>query len=196
VKIAEAGKVAARAVETGIAGAARIGGAKIPAIVAAVTEIRLSIWAIRAPLHLLGRCLRRRGLGLWRGLQAMPAALLGALALVGLMALNLVREVGGAATWRRGLCLGLRCAWPSRVGTGAATAGTAMLRTALAGAAITMTMTMFIPGLRESGCGGQGQNSDRYQQAAHLILRENTARLITGLYRFGFPLAPLWSMNA
>jgi hypothetical protein len=124
---------------------------------------------------------------------AAPGAL-PLLALVRLVALNLVGEIGGATMCRRGLHLGRRRGWPCRART--ATARTAVLLTTLAGAAVTMTMTMFLLGLCENRCSGQGQDSDRYQQAAHLILHENTARLITGLYRFGFPLAPLWSADA
>jgi len=147
---------------------------------------------------------------LWRGFRtAVATAFLKAtfrpLALVGLMALNLIGEAGGTATrWRAllpHLRLGLRLRWParpSRVGAAMAAAmlATTMLATTLAGVAIAMTVAMLLPRLGESGCGGQGQNGNGYQQTAHLILRENTARLITGLYRFGFPLAPLWSAHA
>jgi hypothetical protein len=58
------------------------------------------------------------------------------------------------------------------------------------------TAVMVMSGLSERGGGGQGQDGNGYQQTAHVILREITARLITGLYRFGFPLARLWSAHA
>jgi hypothetical protein len=65
------------------------------------------------------------------------------------------------------LRLGLRRAWPFHAGTGAAAAGPAMLRTALARAAITMTVTMFFPGLRQNRRDGQCQGGNGYQQATH-----------------------------
>jgi hypothetical protein len=131
---------------------------------------------------------------------ALCKAAFRALTLVRLMALNLIREIGGTAMWRRlraHLRLGLRWrSWPSRIGTRATmTAAMLPLMPTLARTAAT-AMTMFLSRLCESGGGGQGQDSDRYQQTAHLILRENTARLITSLYRFGFHLAPLWSRHA
>jgi len=107
------------------------------------------------------------------GLQAMTVALL-PLTLVRLVALNLVRKAGGAAARRCGLRLGLRRARPLCAGSGARTA--VLLRT-LAGAAITMTVTMFVPGLCEGGRGGQGQDGNRYQQAAHGFLPNRTPNL-------------------
>jgi hypothetical protein len=160
-------------------------------------------------LHLL-----RRGLRLWRGLELrrglrpalsaalsvaalLPLTLLRPLTLVGLVALNLIGEVGGTAAGcgSAGRAMGPRLRalhlWRRVTGTGTRTAMLALARTATA-----RTVFMLLPRLGEGGCGGQCQDGNGYEQAAHLILRENTARLITGLYRFGFPLGPLCSAHA
>jgi hypothetical protein len=50
-----------------------------------------------------------------------------------------------------------------------------MLRATLAGAAITMAMTMFLLGLRENRCGDQCQGGNGYQQATHGFLSRKIA---------------------
>jgi len=144
----------------------------------------------------LRRRLRLRGrLGLRTALRAaLPVAALLPLALVGLMPLGyLVGEIGRPATlghkWT-GRAIGVHL----RSGLGLRWSRPAMRMTATMATARTAVMVM--SGLSERGGGGQGQDGNGYQQTAHVILREITARLITGLYRFGFPLARLWSAHA
>lgn len=201
VKIAEAGKVAARAAaEGGIAGPAEIAvtGAKIPAVVAAIiaipvrtirgatAEIPVIIAAITEiappvgapPLRLLWRGLELRcglraslaaAILLWEVWRLAPHGAVGIaapgalalLALVRLMALNLIREIGGPAM-RRGLRLRLRWrGWSFP-------AGAATVRTAMFAAA--MTVPMFLARLGKCRCCGQSQDSNGYQQAAHVFL--------------------------
>jgi hypothetical protein len=56
---------------------------------------------------------------------------------------------------------------------GAAVTGTRTAMLTLARSATARTVFTLLPRLREGGCGGQCQDGNGYQQAAHVILREN-----------------------